>query len=308
MTETRDISDGICAYLQGGLGNQLFIVAAALEQATRLDCPLYIDQSRYLARDPLSRGQEKETARVYELEPLEIDGALLSVNSPWYRNSPRRPTAIRSNRASRKLTVYRQPSLNFHPEINDIRPGTTLFGYFQSWRYFEKVADRFADALLGSQLQPADRDSISTLTQSASITAHVRRGDYLTAHAAEHHGIASADYFERAIQLIRSLTQQTVKVQVFSDSPDIAKAELRNIPNLEFMDKTGQLSGLATILAMQHGAGFAMSNSSFSWWAAWLMSRRNPDSPIVAPRPWLADGHSGHDQLLPNWITLDARQ
>ena len=39
MSPVRDISDGICAYLQGGLGNQLFILAAAWEQAERLDCP-----------------------------------------------------------------------------------------------------------------------------------------------------------------------------------------------------------------------------------------------------------------------------
>ena len=96
-------------------------------------------------------------------------------------------------------------------------------------------------------------------------------------------------------------------MRIFSDSPDIVRQELIEPQNLEFIDDTSALGSLATVRAMSQGVAFAMSNSSFSWWAAWLLSRRDSSAPIIAPRPWQADGQSGHDQLLPGWLTLDAR-
>lgn len=305
MTPARDISDGVCAYLQGGFGNQLFILAAAWEQADRLGCPLYVDTSRFLAGDPLERA--KETPRSYELAAIGHPGILIGEDSPWYRNSPRRPAPIRVPfRGAHRLSVFRQPTLGYHPEVDDVKPGTTLLGYFQSWRYFDRVSDSLAAALGSADLTEAERRGIAAAGAEPSITAHVRRGDYLTPAAALHHGIAGADYFRRGLSLLREL-RPSLPVRVYSDSPDIVRAELAGLERLEFVDDTDSLGSLATVLAMSSGVAFAMSNSSFSWWAAWLMSRRDANAPVVAPRPWQADGQSGHDQLLPDWLTLDAR-
>ena len=154
---------------------------------------------------------------------------------------------------------------------------------------------------------PEENTRITELAASETVTAHVRRGDYLTPEAALHHGIASAHYFNRALRVLRQLTDPTLKTRVYSDSPDVVQRELADLDHLEFITDTDALSSLATVLAMSQGAGFAMSNSSFSWWAAWLMSRRPPDSPVIAPRPSLTNGQTGQDQLLPGWITLNAR-
>ncbi|UOE44504.1 alpha-1,2-fucosyltransferase [Agromyces larvae] len=306
MAAVRDISDGICAYLQGGFGNQLFILAAAWEQAERLDCPLYVDASRFIASDPIER--TKETPWGFQLAGVAFDGTVLREDSPWYRNSPRRPAAIRHpGRGSTRLKVYRQPTLNFHDTVNRVTPGTTLFGYFQAWRYFEGVSDQLAAALTGAKISAPESEQLARLCQAETITAHVRRGDYLTPQAARHHGIASATYFTRAISLLRQLQSDTSRVRVFSDSPDLVRDELAELQELDFVEDTGILGNVATLIAMSNGVGFAMSNSSFSWWAAWLLSRRDPNAPVVAPRPWQADGQSGHDLLLPNWHTLDAR-
>ena len=53
--------DAIVANLSGGLGNQLFIFAAAYAQAQRLDCRLVLDASTYA--NPAGR-------RLYELDFL----------------------------------------------------------------------------------------------------------------------------------------------------------------------------------------------------------------------------------------------
>ncbi|MBM7828991.1 alpha-1,2-fucosyltransferase [Microbacterium aurum] len=306
MTSARDISDGICAYLQGGFGNQLFILAAAWQQADRLSCPLYIDASRFLAGDPLERA--KETPRDYELSGLEGRGILIEADSPWYRNSPRRPAVIRrTGRSSRHLKVWRQPTFGYHEEVNLVTPGTTLLGYFQSPRYFDRVAEQLATTLEEAVLSDEESRWLRPFEHEAAITAHVRRGDYLNPQTALHHGIASGAYFTRAIATLRALAAPTSHIRVFSDSPEMARRELSHLGDVSFVDEPSNLRGLATIRAMSRGTAFAMSNSSFSWWAAWLLTRRKPTAPVVAPRPWRADGQSGHDQLLPEWLTLDAR-
>lgn len=310
MAPVRDISDGICAYLQGGFGNQLFILAAAWEQAERLQCPLYVDTSRFLVGDRLEQALARvpETSWGFGLSDIAFPGTVLREDSPWYGNSPRRPAAIRRpGRRSQRLRVYRQPTLNYHDDVNQVSPGTTLLGYFQSWRYFESVADQVAAALTDAAVSDDESRVLASFDDVDAITAHVRRGDYLTTHASQHHGLAGPDYFLRALVLLRELRGPIAKVRVFSDSPEIVRTELAEAPGLEFVEDTSALGNLATVRAMSRASAFAMSNSSFSWWAAWLMSRRDPNAPVVAPRPWQADGQSGHDLLLPTWLTLDAR-
>jgi hypothetical protein len=50
-----------------------------------------------------------------------------------------------------------------------------------------------------------------------------------------------------------------------------------------------------------------MSNSSYSWWAAWLGSERGNMRHIIAPRPWFEHASIEKDLLLPSWLTLDRR-
>jgi hypothetical protein len=299
-----DISDGVCAYLQGGLGNQLFILAAAWRQARRLDCPLYIDRSRFLRRDRLEIGYETE--RHFDLAELALPGTLIGSDSPWFVNSPRRPAAIRRpGRRSYALRVFREPASGGPARIDDaVRPGTTLLGYFQSPHYFDAIADDVCRLVEDAALSAADRVQLDALAAEPRITVHLRRGDYLLPGVAAHHGMVSTEYVVRGLSLLARLTgEQTARV--YTDSPDVVAGELDGFDGIEIVDPA-RLGNLATIIAMSRGTGFVMSNSSFSWWAAYLMDVRS-GAPIVAPRPWLASGDAGAELLLDRWLALGAR-
>lgn len=302
MHRVLDVRDGICAYLQGGIGNQLFILAAAWDQADRLGCPLYIDTSRFLQDDPLERS--RDTRRHFELSAFDLPGVVIGSDSPWFRHSPRRPRLLRRQRRSAlELTVYRQPGFGYDEAIEKIRPGTTLLGYFQSARYFERVAERMRSMLEAAPVTNAEDSVLRGILADPRVTIHLRRGDYLTGPASAHHGIASANYAARARRLFERLSPGS-RFRVFSDSPEVARQELGESNELEYVDDPDRLSAMATLKAMAGGAGFIMSNSSFSWWAAWMM---RGDGTVVAPRPWQRSGESASDLLLPDWLTLDAR-
>ena len=298
-----DISDGVCAYLQGGLGNQLFIYAAAFAQSKRLNCNLYIDISKYSKRDPLDR--HKETPRKPELIGLGLPGVVIDEDSPWTGNSPRRPSILRvpgSN--SRKLNVFREKAAGYNSSISEIKKGTTLYGYFQSYKYFKSIENELTEIMLLCELSPADKNAVTELKASQTTHAHVRRGDYIDPVVAAHHGIAGVEYFARSKRLIRELTQAS-GMTIFTDSPDLVSKEFASLDNFSIFNDT-ELTSFGAIRALSQGSGLIMSNSSFSWWAAWLMTRES-EKPIVAPRPWQSNGSAAADLLLPEWITLDAR-
>lgn len=301
---TADIRDGITAYLQGGIGNQLFILAAAWAQARRLDVPLYIDASRFIAPDPLER---PETRHPFTLRRYALPGTVIEESSPWFRNSPRRPAPIRvPGRRSWRLPVHRYVGLGYDASIEDIRPGTTLLGYFQSPRYFERVADEMAEMM--STVAPSEPEApiLARLEARPRTTLHVRRGDYLDPATRSHHGLAEPPYFRRAVALLKDLDRWSGG-RVYSDSPDVVAEELADIDGLEFVRDASALDEPTTLRAMSAATAFVMSNSSFSWWAAWLLARRS-DAPIIAPRPWVASGSAAADLLDPGWITLGASE
>ena len=279
-----DRSDGITGYLSGGLGNQLFVYAAALEQSRRLECPLYLDCSGY----------DEGNRRVLELEGLGLQGTFFrdgsSVGKP--ARLPRLARLFDRGRAEDAIFLEQGPA--YDPRIESVRVGQTLYGYFQARGYFRSSESELAAML------PAPPQS------SASIAVHVRRGDYLiAAHAS--HGVTTRAYFERAIPLMYEAYGE-LPLTVFTDSPEQVQEEFAGLPYaFELAPNTPELSPWDTVVLMARSRAIVMSNSSFSWWAAWLMRQRDPSVRVIAPRPWVADGASAHDLLYEDWISLGIR-
>ena len=292
----RTRNDGICGYVAGGLGNQLFILAAAWDQARRLDVPVSLDVSHFAVGG---------THR-YGLDQLSVPATVLHPRDSW------RSIRVNSERVlpvpTRLSRVFIERNADaYAPAIESIRPGTTLLGYFQSPRYFARVESELVAAMLATGETEAESTAIRTMRATPAITLHLRRGDYL-AVAADRQFIASVDYALRAVALLRGLGVD-LPVRVFSDSVDLVKQELSGAPGeFEFVEDDGTLGTWATLKAMAVGRAMIMSNSSFSWWAAELMQHESgADVPVIAPRPWTRGGTAKADLLKPGWVTLDAR-
>jgi len=289
-----DISDGICARLTGGLGNQLFVLAAAWEQSTRLDCPLYIDASKFLTKE----------IRSFALNNLELPGIVLGEESTWDGSDSHRH-ARRPFRFQKRQVIFTERSFGFDATINRIVPGTTIVGYFQSPKYFTHVAQKMQALLETHKPTSSEQTILDELRSSSYLSMHVRRGDYLDPKVREVHGMTAARYFVKARKFL-SHEFPGMDALIFSDSVDYVREELRAEKGVRYFDRTDSLGEMSTLHAMAGGQGFVMSNSTFSWWGAWLMSMSKECS-IIAPRPWFASGESTSDLLAPDWLTLDGR-
>jgi hypothetical protein len=133
------------------------------------------------------------------------------------------------------------------------------------------------------------------------LGVHIRRGDYVGLE--NYHGLTSSRYFKNAVQMIQQLSGFE-KIMVFSD--DIAVAR-EVFPQGNYYISSQDLdSSPETLILMSRCESFIGSNSSFSWWAAWL--NPSPDKVVLSPphERWLNMPNCATSDVIPDsWIQLD---
>jgi hypothetical protein len=91
---------------------------------------------------------------------------------------------------------------------------------------------------------------------------------------------------------IRTLRNETKQVFfVFSNEIEWSRkllVELNEELEIIYVDNNDNDKGAADMYLMSNCSHFIISNSSFSWWPAWL-STRSPEKIVIMPEKWLAD-------------------
>ena len=274
--------------LVGGLGNQLFIWATAFVIQKKHNYKLSFDASACE-----QWGCELESFGInIDLKPLRITG-----NLPGNSSNHVIVQTLRSLRSKgRKLRIgknFWEKNSSFDPTVFNIKPGKVLCGYFQSYKYFlgfeKEIRKHLTQGFLGGD------DYSKLLTQfdgSHWVAIHVRRQDY--ALLGETFGLTTERYFVDALKYIESVFPGAKKV-VFSD--DISEAR-KLLPNCEFYIGKGDLpSSVETLILMSKSSAIIGSNSSFSWWAAFL-SEASDDNKIF-PSPCFRDRAIDTSDLVP---------
>ena len=291
-------TDGITIRPMGGLGNQLFGYACGNATAARLNCPLYVDIGAF-TNQPAG-----ETARSFEL------GWLIEVGQVQ-ESSPVLPRSRLLRAARRRLPLLAPPdqfterSFAYDERIESIRPGTTLNGYFQSWRYFDSIADELRSRIAATAPRSTWFDSQrGDLVEQGPWTAiHVRRGDYALAKNAKYHGLLGPNYYRTALATLRD-NGVDGRVVVFSDDVDAARQLLGvDSTNAHFVDPPTGTHPVESIRLMAGANAIITANSSFSWWGAWLADPTS--TTVIAPDPWFTGaGYDERDLCPPQWVRL----
>jgi Glycosyl transferase family 11 len=303
----------ITVSLMGGLGNQMFQYAAGKALAERHGVSLALDIS----------GFRNSTHRSFLLDRLSIpeaDRALAAevgaekpvnhfVRSLWKRRIDRVLESAGLPKLVRSANQYREPHFHYDSEFEALGSETSLFGYFQSERYFSSIAQPLRDWF--SPRAPLGIRAAEVCTQiernELSVSVHVRRGDYLNPATAKFHGVLGETYYRQAIDWIEAALGKKVVFFVFSDDPVLAERVLNFVPKCRLNHVRGDphrpWEDLALMARCRH---HVMANSSFSWWGAWL--NPSPDKVVVAPRNWFAQNQlnkQNTSDLYPvDWILV----
>jgi hypothetical protein len=280
--------------LTGGLGNQMFQYAAGRALAERHGAPLLLD----------IRGLKHDTLRSYALSRFQLDAEFAAE-----ADMPRELGRIgrRVHRLPRWLTGqtrYVERRFSYDPAIAALKAPVHLAGNWQTEKYFADQQDLIRSAFkLRDPLTP-DRQAIADqIAERATVSVHVRRGDYVSNAATNaYHGTCEPEWYERAKSAIEQRITSPAYI-VFSDDPDWARSNLPSFAGARFVEPStdGRDEQDMHLMALCHH--HIIANSSFSWWGAWLNPRA--DKVVIAPSRWFRGGqHDTRDLLPQGWVRL----
>lgn len=189
-----------------------------------------------------------------------------------WRYSDSFPDLKFSNFSGHEQPEWNEPAFHY----NEIPVGVkTLQGYYQTEKYFDKdlVSSSFQ---INSQIVE-DIKRRYDFQNSAAI--HVRRGDYV---GLQHcHPLMTIDYFKQAIEDF-----DADNLFILSDDPDWCKVVF---PEGRIIRGNTDIEDLCIMTLVDK---IAISNSTFSWWGAWLNKNK---SHVVAPQKWFGPAYACHD-------------
>ncbi len=304
----------IIVRLTGGLGNQMFQYAAGLALASHRRTVLKVDVSWFRETDEWAdHGRYALDGFLLPAQFSTEDENLRAKGVPLTR-SERFSLAIArflhfrqyEHRLHFTSLLHRPDSLRFNPGFFSLPDGTYLDGLFQSELFFlpasAQVRRHFSFRFPLSALA---KSILADIQSGPSAFVHVRRGDYITDPRFRREiGILSARYYRAAIERLTTL-HPGVKLHAFSDDPSGAAEFLKDIAGLSIVDPQRQLGVHETLQLMAACGHGIVANSSFSWWAAWLIE--NPGKLVIAPTPWyVASTHDTTDLVPAAWDTEPA--
>ena len=216
-----------------------------------------------------------------------------------------------------EIQYLQEPYFHFCDELFEKCPdNVNLNGFFQSWRYFDHIADTIREdyTFHDEHLKPC-QEMIESVKEP--IMLHVRRGDpnltdprgfkWSYTQCGSMHPVQPVEYYERALAEF----PEDQPVIVFSDSIDWVKEQeffsgdrfLLSEPKDKYAD--GSFTPYADLCLMSLCSHAIIANSSMSWWGAWLQT--NPNKKVIAPKMWFGPDYANKDTkdlYCPDWIVL----
>jgi len=256
----------ISSNLKGGLGNQMFQIAAAHALALRNNTTSCFDFNS--CHTPLQGNPSSKYLN-------NIFSKIRNVNVRYWRG------------------VYNEPKFSYE-ELPDL-PELVLNGYFQSEKYFSDFKKEIIELFDISELETINDYLLGFRKMGVPITAiHVRRGDYLK--NPEFHPVCSVEYYKKAMEEIGESNFIFV-----SDDMEWVKENFKG-HNIWYSNFTDEISDFKLMACCDNNI---ISNSSFSWWAAYL--NKNSNKKVIAPKKWFGSkGPNDTQDIIPNnWLTID---
>jgi len=288
----------IITAIKSGLGNQLFQYATARRLAVASGGHLVLLLLRDYLTEPHSRRFGLQNFNVAGHTVLQSRAA--ATIGKLFPNHPM-PT-----HESREKPIFEGVGQNMNDPffIRDVltwREGLELDGYWQDERYFADIRPRIIrDFTLKEPLDSRSRDCLARIRAAPSAFFHIRRGDYLSAEFCNLFGVCTADYYGRALEILRARVPR-VRVFVFSDDPGWVRENAIGGEGAEIVDwnAAAPAHDLALMRACSHAV---IANSSFGWWGAWLGEL--PGGIIIAPRLWYKAVPEYRDIVPDRWMRI----
>lgn len=276
----------------GGLGNQLFQIAYAMSLAKAQRKKVYLDLSAY----------ETYKIRSFSANNLILSQDILILNNDDISKSEKvfyrftqtiyrilqkfiRVIGFKEHFGKWPFKLLSRFGLlynfdNFYYQTPKFKADKVyIYGYFQSEKYFEDVKNEVISYFqVKHEPDLLESTYLSQINSVTSIAVSMRLGDDYK--LSKEFNVCDSMYYKNAIFLLKGRFSNA-KVFIFSDDIERAKYLLSDIEGLVFIEGCNDYQSLRLMYSCQH---FIISNSSFSWWGAYLSQAT--DKTIIAPNKW----------------------
>ena len=258
--------------LKGGLGNQLFQYFTAYFLSKKLNMNLAVDVSNY----------KNNNYRQFKLFNL------LRINKIYFKNNKenfflRKFKKIHqffffNNFKENNAFSYSEAFKELHDKKN-----INLIGFFQSEKYFHANRNEIIRLInFDSNRKSYNRKLSSKILNSKSLAIHIRGGDYIAFEKENpNYGALSELYYKKAMKIIEK-NLKNFDIYIFTDDKSyFFKNNFLNTYKYTLVDSGSDINDLYLMSLCKN---FIISNSTYSWWGAFLSTYRNKI--IVAPKKW----------------------
>ncbi len=279
----------IIARIEGGLGNQMFIYAAARALALRTSRMLKLDVTSVFNVDTYGR---RYKLHLFNIQAQEANAEEVTVYTIGSGN------LIRLRRLNRLLPLnwrsFIEEKSLLDPRLLQLRPKREkvyLIGYWQREEYFKKVAN-----IIRQDLTLKVELSAETLKVTERIRNVERESVCLHARRIAYEHLLPKSYYEKAFEVLQKRVKRP-RFFIFADDVDWVQENLNPPGPFELVTHNGAKRDFEDLWLMSQCRHAIIANSSFSWWGAWL--NENPGKVIIAPVDW---GYRAAP--CRNWITV----
>lgn len=301
--------------MSGGLGNQMFQYALYLKLRSMGKEVKFDDINEY-------RG-EKARPIVLAIFGIDYPRATWDEIIEFTDQSMEFKKRIRRYLLGRKPIWYEEQGC-YDPQVLSF-DSMYLKGAFQSEKYFEDIKDEVKSTYqfpeleemhLPEKLDLVTRRCLNKIEKCESVALHMYRGDSRN-NEELYDGICTELYYDGAVRYMQDRYPNAIFF-IFSNEPKwvrgwvitlmkgqikegMSREEIRSLENrFVLVEANSQHTGYLDMFLMSRCKHNIISNSSFSWWAAWI--NKNPCKLICAPSRWKNEGES--DEIYTVGMTL----
>jgi len=275
--------------IMGGLGNQLFQIFTGISYSLDNKIPFKINNNKPDKVSPLDNISKR---------PTYWDNLLINLSNFTYNNSL-------------NLPIYREQQFFKYNIIPHIAKDFKLFGYYQSYKYFENNYENITKLIgLKERKQIIKEKYTNYFKNKKPISLHFRIGDYV--NNLTMHPVLPIEYYIKSINLLKDKNNELEKnnyILIFGELTDNQKIEQHiktinnEFPNLEILICDYKIEDYEQMLLMSLCENNIIANSSFSWWGAYFNNNNNKI--VCFPDLWNGSTNDTQDLFLENWNKIN---
>lgn len=264
----------------GRLGNQLFQYAVCYAQSKRLGAEFIIPKEN--------------------VENIKEDGCYNFATNSWIPYRFRMYDCFKIT-ADTQYNVnvqneYKEPHFHHSSDIDSIQDNTSIHGYYQSEKYFIDYKNdilrefQFKDEIFYNTFR-----KISDFKNNEIVAVHIRRGDAVVNPVFP---LITMEYIQSAIN---EFTDKEYNFLIISDDVPYCRQVFPESDNIRISNGENDFEDLCLMSLADHNI---ISNSSFSWWGAYL--NKNQNKKVIAPSDWFKDkiNMNTKDLIPENWMII----